>query len=183
MTTATTEPPPSASAARWAEPAADLFRDAMRCMASTVSLVTAHDENGHHGMAATAVISVSVDPPSMLVAVNSGASIHKVIRATRRFNVNVLAGDQADLIRPFSNSSLRHERFAGDAWKTDEDGLPYLGSARCALACTVDAELDYGTHTLFVGRVRRLLTGPRRAPLVWFEGAQATLAPGPSARP
>ena len=79
MTTATTGPSHSADSLRWSDPDADVFRDAMRCMASTVSLVTAHDARGHHGMAASAVISVSADPPSMLVAVNHGASIHSVI--------------------------------------------------------------------------------------------------------
>lgn len=176
MTAATTEPPHAAPTPCWAEPAADLFRDAMRGMASTVSLVTARDDQGHHGMAASAVVSVSVEPPSLLVAVNRGASIHQVIRATRLFCVNVLAAEQADLIRPFSSSALRHERFSNGAWSVDAEGLPYLAAAPWAVTCAVDAELDYGTHTLFVGRVSRMLPGPRRAPLVWFDGRQVALA-------
>lgn len=183
MTTATTDLSQSTDGLNWSAPTSDVFRDAMRCMASTVSLVTAHDERGRHGMAASAVISVSVDPPSLLVAVNQGASIHSVIRATRRFCVSVLACEQVNLVRAFSSSALRSERFADDAWAADPDGLPYLPAAQCALACAVDAELDYGTHTLFVGQVRRVLSGPKRSPLIWFDGSHASLLQGSLSKP
>ncbi len=154
----------------------------MRCMASTVTLITSVQDGVPFGMAASAVTSVSMDPPSLLIAVNRSASIHPVLLATGRFCVNVLGADQADVVAPFSNSARRHERFQGGDWATDEGGLPYLASAPCAVSCTVDARLDYGTHTLFVGQVDRVALGPRQLPLVWLEGAQAGLAPAGRAR-
>jgi flavin reductase (DIM6/NTAB) family NADH-FMN oxidoreductase RutF len=171
---------PSASAAPTAIPdLAEAFRAAMRGVASTVFLVTTRDEAGPHGMAASAVISVSMEPPAMLVAVNRSASIGPVLGRTRQFCVNILAEEHDDVVAPFSDSSRRRERFSGEAWAMSEEGLPYLRSAQSALFCTVDAELEYGTHTLFVGRVVRVAAGLGGSPLVWFKGGPAEIRPSP----
>ena len=49
------------------------FRAAMRRVASTVTVVTTGGPFSRHGMTATAVTSVSADPPSLLVCINQGA--------------------------------------------------------------------------------------------------------------
>ena len=86
----------------------DDFRLAMRKVASSVTIVTTRDAAGMpHGMAASGVIPVSMDPPSMLVAINRSASLHPVLQASRRFCVNVLADHQHHLLAPFSQSGLR----------------------------------------------------------------------------
>ena len=52
------------------------FRLAMRKLASTVTVLTTREADEHHGMAATAVTSLSTEPPSLLVCVNRSASLH-----------------------------------------------------------------------------------------------------------
>ncbi|MFO1150846.1 MAG: flavin reductase family protein [Alsobacter sp.] len=158
---------------------AEAFRAAMRGVASTVFLVTTRDEAGPHGMAASAVISVSMEPPAMLVAVNRNASIGPVLGRTRQFCINILSDEHDDVVAPFSDSARRGERFAGDGWAVSEEGLPWLRSAQSALFCSVDAELEYGTHILFVGRVVRVTAGLTGSPLVWFKGGPAGLRPAP----
>lgn len=161
------------------------FRDAMRRLASSVMIVTTRDLQGQpHGMVASSVIPVSMDPPSMLVAVNRDASLHPVLLQSRRFCVNMLADHQHQLLAPFSQSALRAQRFRSDdwcsAWSDDPEVLPWLPGAAAVIDCAVDLATSYGTHTLFVGRVLGVQcaagTASAAAPLVWLAGQRAALA-------
>jgi flavin reductase (DIM6/NTAB) family NADH-FMN oxidoreductase RutF len=158
------------------------FRIAMRRIASSVTVVTTNDDAGRfHGMAASAVISVSMEPPSMLVAVNKAASIHPVLIECNKFCVNVLCDAHGDLIHAFSSTELREERFAFGDWTEGPGGLPYLASAVSSLFCDVDKSIDYGTHTLFLGRVTSVSDGSDARPLIWLSGAALQIhAPTPS---
>lgn len=160
------------------------FREAMRRLAASVMIVTTRDTEGHpHGMVASSVIPVSMDPPSMLVAVNRTAGLHPALSASGRFCVNLLADHQHHLLTPFSQSGLRVQRFRSDdwsdAWPPASDRLPWLPQAPAAIECEVDLVTDYGTHTLFIGRVMSVhcpvATPDGLAPLVWLAGERAAL--------
>src|ERR1700722_12794828 len=69
------------------------FRAAMRRIASTVTIVTASDESRRHGMTMTAVSSLSMEPPSMIVCVNQSPFLHDILQSARGFCVNVLRHD------------------------------------------------------------------------------------------
>ena len=161
------------------------FREAMRRLAASVMIVTSRDMEGQpHGMVASAVIPVSMDPPSMLVAVNRDASLHPVLLRSRRFCVNVLADHQHRLLEPFSQTALRSQRFRSEdwrnAWSSDPEQLPWLPEAPAVIECAVDLATEYGTHTLFIGRVLLVhcstITTSAIAPLVWLAGQRAALA-------
>ncbi|ACB33125.1 flavin reductase domain protein FMN-binding [Leptothrix cholodnii SP-6] len=164
------------------------LKEAMRRLASSVAIITSRDQDGQpHGMAASAVIPVSMDPPSMLVAVNRDAGLHPVLQRSGRYCINLLADDQHLLLKPFSQTALRDQRFRSDDWRdawSPADGpLPWLDGAPAAIECEVDQFMDYGTHTLFVGRVVNVrcasaesstgTTAPQ--PLVWLAGQRARL--------
>lgn len=161
------------------------FREAMRRQAASVMIVTSRDAAGQpHGMVASSVIPVSMDPPSMLVAVNRDASLHAVLLQSGRFCANLLADHQHHLLAPFSQSALRSQRFQSadwrHAWSNDPEQLPWLPDAPAVVDCAVDLATEYGTHTLFVGRVLNVhftTTGESAtAPLVWLAGQRAALA-------
>lgn len=163
------------------------FREAMRRLAASVMLVTSRDTHGNpQGMVASSVISVSMEPVSMLVAVNQSASLHPVLMQSQRFCINLLGDHQLHLLAPFSQSEMRHQRFQSDdwcdAWSADADRLPWLPDALSAIECVVDMSTDYGTHTLFIGRVTRvhcaaqkLASASELKPLVWLAGRPADL--------
>ncbi len=166
-----------------ADTAAD-FRDAMRRLVSSVMIITSRDDQGQpHGMAASAVIPVSMDPPSLLVAINRNAGLHSVLRRTRRFCANLLGEHQFPLLAPFSQTALREQRFRSDdwrdAWPQETEALPWLIGAPAVIDCDVELDTDYGTHTLFVGRVLRTrctLAAPQTpGPLVWLAGQRAAV--------
>ena len=73
----------------------------MRSLASAVSIVsTAHDDR-RFGMTATAVCSLSMQPPTLLVCVNQSTSLHHPLLSAGRFCINILHADQDELARTF----------------------------------------------------------------------------------
>jgi len=96
------------------DPADDLrsqFRAAMRRHPAAVTIVTAADDRRHHGMTATAVTSLSLEPPSLLVCVNQTTLLHDILLAARRFCVNLLGSGQADVSGAFSGALPPGKRF------------------------------------------------------------------------
>lgn len=154
----------------------DRLKAAMRRMPGPVAIVTTTEpaDGSYAGLAASAVIPVSMDPPSMLVAINRNASAHGTIERAGRFCINLLCNSQTDLVALFSSSTRRSERFAGDRW-ADREGLPYLPGACFSLFCSVARTEVFGTHELFIGTVGTVLTGTGTDPMGWIEGGFARL--------
>jgi flavin reductase (DIM6/NTAB) family NADH-FMN oxidoreductase RutF len=155
--------------------AADL-KAAMRRMPSTVALVTTRDSasGAPAGLVASAVIPVSMAPPSMLISVNLSASAHGAIERSGLFCVNLLGIEQANMVGPFSNSDLRDRRFADGPWE-ERDGIPYLADAAASIFCQVRQTLKFGTHELFIGQVYDVRQTADVEPLGWLEGEFARL--------
>jgi flavin reductase (DIM6/NTAB) family NADH-FMN oxidoreductase RutF len=150
--------------------AADLttaFRDAMRRMASTVTIITATDFGRHHGMTVTAITSVSLDPPSLLICLNNRTRLHDIMGQARRFCVNVLHTEQAELSVAFSGALPAEERFDKGAWQKTEDGLGFLTDAQANLFCQKMAAIPFGTHTIFIGQVVEVRLGDAAEPLIY----------------
>jgi hypothetical protein len=82
---------------------ADDFRAAMRGLASAVCVITSRHETLANGMTATAVCSVSADPPSILVVVNRSNRSQALIRDSGVFAVHVLAKGQERLATHFAS--------------------------------------------------------------------------------
>lgn len=155
---------------------ANMLKAAMRRMPGPVALVTTADpvDGSYAGLAASAVIPVSMDPPSMLTAINRNASAHDVIERAGRFCINLLCNSQAELVSLFSSTARRAERFAGHGWR-DRDGLPYLPGACVSIFCAVARTEVFGTHELFIGTVQHVLPGTGTDPMGWIEGGFARL--------
>lgn len=163
------------------ESLSDRLRGAMRRIAQPITLLTTRDVDGRpYGMAASAVMSVSMEPPSMSVAVNRASSIHPVLTGSRLFCINLLQIAQRELVDDFSRSDRRDSRFASSEWSWGPQDLPYFRSAQAAIFCATDASLDYATHTLHIGLVTDIKMLDDRLPLLWFGGTFAALAEPPT---
>ena len=90
----------------------DGFKRAMRRVASTVNVITICVRGKPMGITATAMSSLSIDPPSLLVCINRTASMHASITDVTHFGVNVLHTDQAHLAQMFSDRAKQELRFA-----------------------------------------------------------------------
>ncbi|MET0375990.1 MAG: flavin reductase family protein [Rhizorhabdus sp.] len=154
----------------------DGFRHAMRRLATTIALITAGRDDSCTGMAATAVVSVTADPPTLLIAVNRTASIHPVLSASERFCVNLLADRHQDLVGIFSGKKKGLERFEGGGWTPGADGVLVLDDALASLMCRITQTVDVSTHTLFIGEVENVINHDEITPLVWVDGTFANAA-------
>ena len=153
------------------------YRTAMRGFASTVTIITAANHERHHGMTATAVTSLSMTPPSLLVCLNQKTLLHDILYSARRFCVNVLHRDQAALSAAFSGGASSEERFELGTWLRTEDGIPYLEDAQANLFCKKAAAMPYGTHTIFIGEVEGVALRDSTAPLVYHDAAYCVASP------
>src|SRR5882762_4592863 len=93
------------------------FKTVMRQVVSSVAVVTSRAGKVRNGLTATAVCSVSAEPPTMLICVNRRATAEGIIAESGAFAINVLTEDQHQIARLFSTSKLgADERFAEGKW-------------------------------------------------------------------
>jgi flavin reductase (DIM6/NTAB) family NADH-FMN oxidoreductase RutF len=144
------------------------FKATMRRFASTVSVVTSGYGSALNGMTATAVCSVSADPPSILIVVNRTNRSHELIQQSGAYTVNVLSTAQEDIARHFASSAT--EAFAAIPHSLGLNGCPIIGNCASFLECVVESRIRSGTHSVFIGRV--VAAGESdRLPLLHFNSA------------
>jgi len=128
------------------------FRLAMRRLSATVTIVSTGDEEGYHGLAATAVTSVCAEPPAVLACINRAAGPSEKLLQRKRFAINILHADNAPLVPIFSGKLKGPERFLHGVWDHLE-GVPVLTDAQAVLVCTLAQSSVFGTHTILIGQV------------------------------
>lgn len=149
----------------------DGFKEAMRRLAGTVTIVTVRIGEERHGTTATAVTSLSLDPPSLLVCFNKDSRLHGHLTGTQLFCVNLLHVDNVAASRLFASPVTAEQRFAGGDWRMEPGAPPYLADAQANIFCVKDKEIDYGSHTIFIGRVLSVVNRGDIAPLVYCNGS------------
>ena len=156
------------------------FRHVLGHLAGGVSVVTSLDADGEPcGLTATAVCSVSLEPPLVLVSVDRDSATHEGLRASGVYAVNLLASDQQRLAVRFGQEDP--SKFRGLAHRSGATGAPLLDDVPAWLDCTVAREVAAGDHTLFIGQVeaaREQVEEPWR-PLVYHLGRYGTLDEDP----
>ncbi len=155
---------------------AEQYKRGMRALAGAVTLLTSSEEGRRCGMTATAVCSVSADPPTVLVCVNRNTSTHGAIERSGIFCVNVLRAEERELPAEFSGAAKGEARFRDELWTRLATGAPVLAGALVAFDCRVVERLVHGTHTVFLGEVERLHLGAKGKALLYADGQYAKLA-------
>jgi flavin reductase len=156
------------------------LRLAMRRMAASVSIIAAGGAGGRRGMTATAVASLSLDPPAVIVCLHRSSATFAALACERRFSVNLLHAGQVDAAARFSSANVSGEQRFDDAWRDADGGIPVLHDANAVVLCDLEHQLAFGTHVVIIGRVTRvLLDGDvERLPLLYFDGGYRTVLPG-----
>ncbi|NKC49544.1 flavin reductase [Ochrobactrum anthropi ATCC 49188] len=88
----------------------------MSRMASTVSVVTACDAGEAHGRTVTAVLSLSAEPPMVLVSVKSDSALATAIMADGGFSLAMLAEGQEMIGDAFAGKVQHAQRFLIGVW-------------------------------------------------------------------
>ena len=130
----------------------ELFREAMAHLASGVAVITARRPDGPPcGIAATALVSFSAHPPSLLVSVWHGSRCHDALAECERFGVHLLRSDQLELAHRFADRESP-DKFAGLGWDWDED-VPQLQGVLAYLRCRRAENFVRYDHTALIGDV------------------------------
>jgi flavin reductase (DIM6/NTAB) family NADH-FMN oxidoreductase RutF len=151
---------------------------AMRRLARSVAVISCTHDGQRYSMSATAVDSLSTEPPSLLICINRNASLHPPLDAGADFCVNVLSARHEGIAIDCSGRLKGEARFTTGDWQASTHGVPYLHDAQACLVCEQDGRFEYGTHTVFIGRIKEVLMSGDVDPLVYVDGAYTT----PSAR-
>jgi flavin reductase (DIM6/NTAB) family NADH-FMN oxidoreductase RutF len=86
------------------------FREVMASVCAPVSVVTAMNGKLPHGTTVSAFASLSVQPPMVLVALDSGSQLPALVGHGSRFGLNVLTSAQAGLALAFASKSGQANR-------------------------------------------------------------------------
>jgi flavin reductase (DIM6/NTAB) family NADH-FMN oxidoreductase RutF len=128
------------------------FLIAMRFLASSVSVISAKDSSGNlFAMTASSVTSLTMDPPSILVCVNNGATIHDVLMKGENLCINILQKTQQEISNICSSKELESTRFQNDFWDTSD--IPFIKDSQANIFCKVDETVSYHTHKIVIGSV------------------------------
>lgn len=151
------------------------FRQGMRRLAGACAIVTTGSRHAGRaswaGLTATAISSVSADPPRLLVCVNRGVWAHGQIAGTGSIGVNVLGKRSEALALRFAGGKCApHEKFAEGRWQTKVTGAPLLADALAAFDCHVAEIVAASTHDIFICDVLAVHIADADQPLVYFDG-------------
>lgn len=148
------------------------FRDGMSLLPGAVTVVTTCTDEGPAGFTASAVCSVTDDPPTVLVCMNRSSHAHRFFKVNGAVCVNVLAGDQQAVSALFADRGVTMpERFDRIRHGALASGAPAIDDALVNLDGEISAVHEVGTHSLFIVRLLRIRSreDARSLPgLAWF---------------
>ncbi|MFG1958910.1 flavin reductase family protein [Nonomuraea sp. NPDC049028] len=132
------------------------FTEAMAQLAAGVAVVTVRDGRDDLGTTVSALMSVSLEPPLILVSLGSGGYLCEVLLRQDRWAASLLSAGQAAIASRFATAgrpSARH-LVAGIAHhrSTLSDALVVEGGV-AALEAETTQVVPAGDHTLFIARV------------------------------
>ena len=146
------------------------FRDAMARVCAPVNVITTNGPAGRGGFTATAMCSVTDEPPTLLVCMNGKSAQCGLFLENRRFCVNVLTHDHRDLAGYFAGrQSNMAARYAAADWVEMPSGSQALADAIVSFDCRLSEARLVGTHHIFIGRVTDIRSRQDGDALLYFD--------------
>ncbi len=146
------------------------LRISMRNWVTGVTVVSTKLDDIIHGMTVSAMISVSLEPPIMMVSLRKLTRTHDLVLQSSIFGISILNVDQQSISERFaSHETENYERFSGIEFYTLTTGAPLVAGSLVGFDCEVVKTIDFETHSLFFGSVLDLKIGEHNKPLVYFD--------------
>ncbi len=152
----------------------DDFRAAMRRFPSGVAIVAAGAAPQRAGMTATAICSLSADPPQVLACLNRSSSTSRAVEEARLFSINLLATSQLALARVFAGLEgdvSAEQKFTAGVWREGVTGAPILADAVLSFECALVTAHKASTHNIVIGEVMRITGEVAEDALIYRSGA------------
>lgn len=155
-------------------PSKTAFRDAMARVCASVNVVTTNGSAGRGGFTATAMCSVTDEPPTLLVCMNSRSAQTGLFIENARFCVNVLTPDHQALAGYFAGQRTEMEaRYAAADWIDFPSGNQALADAIVSFDCRLIDRHLVGSHHIFIGEVVDLRSRKDGHALLYFDRGYA----------
>jgi flavin reductase len=149
----------------------EVYRDAMARLGAAVSVITTEGPAGRHGFTASAVCSVTDDPPTLLVCMNRDSTQNAAFKRNQVLCVNTLTGGHEGLSAVFASKSDDPEaelRWSAASWGVLHTGSPVLQGAVVAFDCRIAQVTEVGTHSVFFCEVEAIAAGATDQGLIYF---------------
>jgi flavin reductase (DIM6/NTAB) family NADH-FMN oxidoreductase RutF len=157
-------------------PDLDTMKQVNRQFITGVTVVTTMDDEKPRGLAVNAFSSVSLDPPTVMVAVQRTSSTHDCLFRATHLAINILSTDQLDVVGVFATKA--DDKFAGLDWEPGPFGSPLIKRSGAQMEVEIRERLQASTHTLFVCRVVHATVSDRHAMVYtagrFFDGGALT---------
>lgn len=155
----------------------DTFRHAMRAIVGNCSVLTVGQGADATGLVVTSAVSLSAEPPMVLVCINRSSSAHPLLTRYPFFGLSSLAAEQQAVAERFSGRSGAQgpARYDGAEWETAVTGARLLKGSAAAFDCEVEDLIDKATHTIVVGHVRATRITADVGALTYWHGAYRPL--------
>ncbi|MBK5542529.1 flavin reductase [Pseudomonas sp. TH05] len=148
------------------------FRNSMAMLGGAVSIIATDGPAGRFGFTASAVCSVTDQPPTLLVCMNRSSFSNVHFKSNGVLSVNVLTPELRDVSGVFANRDLDAEqRFSSARWTTLESGAPLLDEALVSFDCRIAQAHEVGSHTIFYCEVLGIRNSEGQQGLVYFNRA------------
>jgi flavin reductase len=154
--------------------AGDELRALMSRFPAGVAVVTVEVGGQRAGLTVASLVSLSLEPPLVGVAIRQDAALHELLREAATFAVSMLGAGQEALAQHFARGVPPIALWEGIPLR-DAEGPPQLEGAIGWLRCRPTEQHRTGDHTFFVGEVEAADPGPAQSPLVFHGQGYLTL--------
>ncbi|WP_341908964.1 flavin reductase [Ferrovibrio terrae] len=147
------------------------FRDGMARLSAAVNVVTTAGAAGRCGFTASAVCSVSDEPPTLLVCMNRASAMNPVFKQNGVLCINTLSAEQQHYSALFAGQTdvAMAERFHDEAWTVLQTGSPVLENALVSFDCQIADIKEIGSHSVMFCTVLGVAVWQSREGLVYFD--------------
>ena len=148
----------------------------MRRFPAGVAVVTVDVGGKPAGLTVGSLLSLSLAPPLVGVAIARQAALHELLRERSAFAASLLAEGQEALAAHFARGVPPIALWTGIETRPGTAGsAPLLAGALGWIECRTHAEHAVGDHTLFVGEAMSVELGAPARPLVYVDRAYASV--------
>ncbi len=152
------------------EQRAEQLRAAMRAWTSGVTIVTAAYTGDQHGMTVSSFTSVSLDPPLVVISLQTVSRTYELVSRAKAFGVTILASNQQAISERFADRPADgKDRLDGLETETFVTGAPFIKGGLAFLDCRVIQSIPSGMNTLFIGEVVAVRGDDHESPLVYHD--------------
>ncbi len=149
------------------DPSPESMKAFNRKFVTGVTVVTTMDGDTPRGLAVNAYCSISLEPPLVMVCVQSSSATYPALFTSDYLGINILGAQQTDVVATFATKAA--DKFANLEWRPGVHGSPLITGAAASLEAEIRERFQARTHSIFICRVRQATAGAAD-PMVYSDG-------------